>query len=46
VPIFEDRRLDLNSSISVALVDFAILAVYLVVLFMIAFLKFLNYDVK
>ena len=46
VPVFEDRRLDLTSSISSALVDFAILAVYLVVLFMIAFLKFLNYDVK
>ncbi len=46
VPTYEDRRLDLNSSIGSAIIDFVILAVYLVVLFMIAFLKFLNYDVK
>ncbi len=46
VPLFEDRRLDIASSVNNAIVDFAVLAVYLVILFMIAFLKFLNYDVK
>jgi len=46
MPLYEDRRLGLTESVNGAIVDFAILAVYLIVLFMIAFLKFLNYDVK
>ncbi|MFA6447910.1 MAG: ABC transporter permease subunit [bacterium] len=46
VPVFEDRRLDVASSVNNAIVDFAILSVYMIVLFLIAFLKFLNYDVK
>lgn len=46
VPVFQDKRLELAESINNSLVDFAILVVYLIILFMIAFLKFLNYDVK
>jgi ABC-type transport system involved in multi-copper enzyme maturation permease subunit len=46
VPAFQDRRLELSESINNSLTDMAILIVYVIVLFMIAFLKFLNYDVK
>ncbi|HOO56688.1 MAG TPA: ABC transporter permease subunit [bacterium] len=46
VPVFQDKRIELVDSINHAVIDFGILACYLVILFMIAFVKFLNYDVK
>ncbi|HOY63610.1 MAG TPA: ABC transporter permease subunit [bacterium] len=46
VPEFRDKRQDLSTSLNNSLIDLAILVVYLIALFMVAFLKFLRYDVK
>ncbi len=46
VPSFRDKKLAIDASISNAIWDIGMLLTYLIVLFLLAFVKFLNYDVK
>ncbi len=46
VPLFRNMHLDLTNSLNNAIWDIGILCIYLVILFMVTFVKFLRYDVK
>ncbi|MFH1539612.1 MAG: ABC transporter permease subunit [bacterium] len=45
VPVFRQEKMDVTSSINNSLVDIALLILFLVLFFMIAFVKFLRYNV-
>lgn len=46
VPEFRDARLDLEESVSKVIWDIGLLVAYMIILFLIAFVRFLTYDVK